>query len=126
MIGTKEGYSIQTNIGNLLTGRYTSKVSSPVLRTGIVSWKSDESNEFLLDALSYSGNSGSPVFTKAKIGKAGPDLIGMVTGHLNEELEFEDKNNLMKKPKSHGNMGLAICVWIDDILEVVKIAEKKR
>ena len=127
MIGTKEGYSINTNIGSIRSGQYKTDVTTPVLRTGIVSWKSDTNKEFLLDAFSYSGNSGSPVFTKAKFGKPGPDLIGMVIGHLNENLEFEDVKNINKsKTKTYGNMGLARCLWIDDILDVVKIAKSKK
>lgn len=125
-IGTKEGYSIHSDIGSIPFGKYMTDVTTPVLRTGIVSWKSDTNKEFLLDAFSYSGNSGSPIFTKAKLGKKGPDLIGMVIGHLNEKLEFEDPKNInTSKTKQFGNMGLAICLWVDDILEVVEIAEEK-
>ena len=78
---------------------------SPLLRTGIISWVSNEENEFLIDAFSYPGNSGSPVFTKMShlsTNRNKPYLVGMVKSHL-EAKESKD------------NIGLANCVSIIEI-----------
>jgi hypothetical protein len=134
MIGTYTGYQIPTAYGALQTGDYQEPIYNPVLRSGIVGWKSNNHKKFLLDALSYGGNSGSPIFTKVKL-EAGlkispPHLIGMVIGHLGEEANIElPKSNTPDEKtvpvvKPIGNSGLAICLWIDDILEVVDKAEK--
>ncbi|MBK8390416.1 MAG: trypsin-like peptidase domain-containing protein [Saprospiraceae bacterium] len=124
-IGTKSGLVISSNFGSVPTGKFKAEVSNPLLRSGIVSWVSTEESEFLIDAFSYSGNSGSPVFTH-KINGQGPFLVGMVTGHLNEEMEFNlDKENNFSISKRIGNMGLATCIWVDDILQLVDFANSK-
>lgn len=90
------------------TGYAAKYFLSPLLRSGSIAWISTDNKIFLLDAFSYSGNSGSPVFTKKSWGKPGPYIIGMINGHLGMENE---------------NFGLARCVGIDDILNIVKLAE---
>lgn len=79
----------------------------PLVRSGAIAWLSTEGKEFLLDAFSYPGNSGSPVYLKNI--PVYPCLIGMVIGHLGPHYE---------------NFGLARCVWVDDILTVVALAKK--
>lgn len=89
-----------------------SDVLEPLLRSGVVSWVSPTNNEFLLDAISYGGNSGSPVFTKMtplNKKRLQPYLIGMVVGHYGYEYE---------------NFGLARCVYINDIIDVINDAKK--
>ncbi|MCJ7553941.1 MAG: serine protease [Ignavibacteriaceae bacterium] len=84
----------------------------PLVRSGIVSWVSEKSKVYLLDAFSYGGNSGSPIFTKMSSlseERNKPFLIGMVIGHLGIENE---------------NFGLARCVSIEDIITVVEKAKK--
>lgn len=88
---------------------------SPVIRSGSLSWMPPNSRIFLLDAFSYGGNSGSPIFAKKLLEPINkgikwvkPKFIGMVFGHLGQEYE---------------NYGLAQCVWSDDILTVVKKAK---
>ncbi len=78
---------------------------NPLIRKGIVAWKSDRNKEFLLDAFSFSGNSGSPVFSEAGMFGEKPGLIGIVFGHLGQ---------------GETNTGLAKCYWIDEILELIK------
>jgi len=127
MIGTQEGYSIPSDSGSINSGYYCESVANPVLRSGTIGWKSSNNNEFLIDAISYGGNSGSPVFSKAGIGIKGPCLIGMVIGHLGEEIKF-DKNIKPNEVKVNvvGNAGLAKCLWIDDILLVAETISKLR
>jgi hypothetical protein len=79
----------------------------PVIRSGSIAWLSQSSNEFLLDAFSFGGNSGSPLFSKITLGRKpgtleweGTTLVGMVVGHLGDSTQ---------------NWGLARCVWIDQI-----------
>jgi hypothetical protein len=85
----------------------------PLVRTGCIAWYSPNHNEFLLDALSYSGNSGGPVFLKRSIQGRSPNLLGMVIGHYGMTIE-----NLGEVE----NFGLARCLWIDDIIDVIQQA----
>lgn len=126
MIGTKNGYIMPSNLGTISVGSYNEDISNPVLRSGSIGWISKKNDEFLLDAFSYGGNSGSPLFLKKSDGKPGPFLVGMVIGHLGEELIFtlEKDSNKVKNLSPEGNAGLARCLWIDDLLEVVNKAEK--
>ncbi len=57
-----------------------------------------------LEAFSYSGNSGSPIYIQEAHGNP-PKLIGIVSGHL--------------RSAGSDNMGLATCIWYDEIDEVV-------
>ena len=91
-------FGIGSNQGNLKL------TPSPLVRKGSVAWISNEKNEFLLDAFSFSGNSGSPVFTTTEINE-GPFLIGLVKGHYGPDYE---------------NFGLTICTWSDEILILVE------
>jgi hypothetical protein len=82
----------------------------PIIRSGSLAWLSQDSNEFLLDAFSFGGNSGSPVFSKIILGRkpgllAWDDayLVGMVLGHLGDATQ---------------NWGLARCVWIDQVSQL--------
>jgi hypothetical protein len=99
MIGTPMGY--------LGKGIYSSKISNPLVRTGTIAYVSNDEDEFLLDAFSYGGNSGSPVFLKPNIDNQQPFLIGMILGHLGDS-----------SPDS--NMGLARCMSINKIIELIR------
>ena len=109
-------FSIGTNQGYNLAGSFSSKVANPLIRLGSVAWISNDSPEFLLDAFSYGGNSGSPVFTKSTLFKDNY-LIGMTIGHLGDSLIDQNGNKLID-----GNFGLARCIWIDEILKVYEKA----
>lgn len=86
----------------------------PIVRSGSVASYSKQSWSFLLDAFSFGGNSGSPVFTKVLLGRQ-PGLlnweqsffVGIVTGHLGEGSQ---------------NVGLAVGTWADAILELTRRA----
>ena len=99
-IGTEHGFYFKG-----FTGLYSDNIPNPLARKGSVAWKSDFNHEFLLDAFSYGGNSGSPVFTINDIQNKSY-LIGMVLGHLPSE--------------NSENIGLAKCIWIDNILELIE------
>jgi hypothetical protein len=86
---------------------YKVEVPLPLIRSGMIAWLADDSKEFLLDAFSMGGNSGSPIYTNMG-GIA--FYIGMIFGH------WESNNN--------NNIGLARCYWADDVLEVVEKALK--
>lgn len=104
----------------------------PLIRSGSVAWQSPGSYEFLVDALSYGGNSGSPVFSKAIFGRTpgeakwdAPYLVGMVTGHVGEEvggvlIQPDPKKLTFERELVANNVGLVRCVWIDDILRLVR------
>lgn len=100
-IGTEFGF----NIGGLPTGLFAEDIPNPLVRKGSIAWKSDNYSEFLLDAFSYAGNSGSPIFTINDIQNKSY-LIGMVLGHLPSE-------------KSE-NVGLARCIWMDKIVNLIE------
>jgi hypothetical protein len=100
----------------------------PIVRSGSIAWLPTNESFFLLDAFSYGGNSGSPVFKKkilraepGKLVRPSSKLMGMVVGHISIILE-----NILKQPDSEElrfekteiklNIGLARCVYIDDIM----------
>ena len=111
----------------------------PIVRSGSIAWLPEKENTFLLDALSYGGNSGSPVFRKIIIGAkpgslewSSSKLVGMVIGHQSMKLE-----NILNQPNPNElkfektdidlNIGLAICVYTDDIMATVnKLMEIKK
>jgi Trypsin-like peptidase domain len=103
-------FSIGTSKGYHFSGYFADESNTPLLRTGTLAWKNKESI-FLIDAMSYSGNSGGPVFTKINPKTGIPKLIGMVTSHLIDERLGKDAGI---------NIGLASCVWIDDILKLIE------
>lgn len=101
-------YGIGTRSASLKL--YASDSPKHLVRRATISWISREQNEFLLDALSFGGNSGSPLF---KVGwepnKPSYYLIGIVIGHLNRGKE---------------NLGLARVLKSNQILEVVNMLDK--
>jgi hypothetical protein len=111
----------------------------PIVRSGSVAWLSPSMPVFLLDAFSFGGNSGGPVFSKMIFGIRGEVIaldtafvIGMVVGHLGEavagviwqpdpkDLKFERASFEIQ------NYGLARCIWIDEILRIVEQAKTLR
>jgi len=110
----------------------------PIVRSGSVAWLPKEYDFFLLDALSYGGSSGSPIFQKVIVGsKPGslnwsePKLMGMIVGHQSMKLE-----NILNQPDPKElkfevtdvdlNIGLARCVYTDDIVFTVKELLKQK
>lgn len=100
---------IGTDLGFYNTGLYSDNIPNPLVRKGSVAWKSEFNDQFLLDAFSYGGNSGSPIFTISDILNKGV-FIGMIFGHLPSE-------------KSE-NIGLAKCIWSDKIMELIEEYDK--
>jgi hypothetical protein len=104
----------------------------PVIRSGSVAWMSKSVNEFLLDAFSFGGNSGSPVFSKILLGRnpgmlSWDDayLLGVIVGHLGEKMEGvlvqPDPNvaGIVRNNYEGQNYGLARCIWLDSILPLI-------
>lgn len=110
------GFPFQIGTVMGVGGQYSNEISSPLLRTGTIAWKTNNSKEFLLDAFSYGGNSGSPVFSKRDVFGGSPYLIGMVVGHLRDP-------NMPKEIDI--NIGLSRCIWVDDIIEIIIEIEKR-
>jgi V8-like Glu-specific endopeptidase len=98
------------------------KTLNPLIRSGVLAWIDEDRRSFLLDAISWPGNSGSPVWTKVEPEKPGPYLIGMVSGHRAVKTQV----SLTPAETSHVNLnyGLAICVPMDRIMTVVDRAER--
>jgi hypothetical protein len=103
-------FQIGTNKGFYYSGYYSDINNTPLLRSGAVAWKANNNPTFLLDAISYTGNSGSPIFTKPELGEP-PYLIGIITGHL-----FDPRLG----KESDVNLGLANGIWIDRVLDLIK------
>jgi hypothetical protein len=118
-------------------GYGVTKFVEPIVRSGSIAWLPTEYDFFLLDAFSYGGNSGSPVFQKVIVGSkpgdlkwSSPKLVGMVVGHQSIELK-----NILNQPNPDElkfevtdvdlNIGLARCVYVDDILFTVDELNKK-
>jgi len=100
-IGTEHGWAYNGSFTKL----FSESIPTPLVRRGIVAWSSSNYDLFLLDAFSYNGNSGSPVFTQSDMQNKSY-LIGIVAGHLPS-----DKSD---------NVGLARCIWVDHIMELIK------
>ena len=86
--------------------------SSPrhLLRKGTISWISHDYDEFLLDAVSYNGNSGSPLFQISYEADKPPFyLIGIIIGHLGQD---------------QINFGLARCLSANEIFKVIELADR--
>ena len=99
----------------------------PIVRSGSVAWLPVNEKIYLLDAFSYGGNSGSPIFRKRTLSKPGSiswtdsKMIGMITGHKSIELEnvlSQPNPNELKFEKTNIdlNIGLASCIYMDDIM----------
>jgi len=109
----------------------TSNLVEPLIRSGSIAWLSKNTKVFLLDAFSFGGNSGSPIFQKIILGaKPGslewkpPKLVGMITGHHGLKIDNiltqpNPKELKLEKDSVDLNFGLARCVYLDDILNVV-------
>jgi hypothetical protein len=105
----------------------------PVVRSGSVAWMGQGSSEFLIDAFSFGGNSGSPVFAKAvPVGRSRgvamwdkPLLVGMVCGHEGQDLQGvltqpdPDRPDIQRQDVNI-NFGLVRCVWIDNVLSLIE------
>ncbi len=97
-------FSIGTELGFYNSKLYSDFIPNPLVRRGSVAWISSTDNLFLLDAFSYGGNSGSPVFTSSNSYNK-TYLIGIVIGHLPSQYSE--------------NIGLANCVWSDEIVKLI-------
>ena len=82
-------YGIGTPAGFLGTNTYSDLRSNPLVRKGMVSWTSENSDLLLVDGFSYTGNSGSPIFSVPPVGVDGR-FVGMVIGHLNDNFEIDN------------------------------------
>jgi hypothetical protein len=104
----------------------------PILRAGIVSFKSFEltnigeqiidSSMFLIDGFSFGGNSGSPVLTKATFLDPKATLIGIISGHVplyNKKVIGADTIAFEQ------NTGLAIAICADRIRETLELFRTK-
>jgi hypothetical protein len=109
----------------------------PLIRSGSVAWLSDSSEEFLIDAFSFGGNSGSPIFSKVILGRKpgemgwdSPSLIGMIVGHIGDSIEGLLTQPDPKVPavnresREIQNYGLARATWIDAIANLIEQADK--
>jgi len=83
------------------------RFNEPIVRSGSVAWKSEDSSHFLLEGWVLPANSGSPVFTKRD-----SILIGMVYRRYEDSL----------KQKVEANLGLVRCHWFDDIYALAREA----
>jgi hypothetical protein len=126
-IGTPFGFNLQ---GPKIFGDLK---SNPLLRKGVISWTSENSNLLLIDGFSYSGNSGSPIFSTPNLDLEGK-FIGMVIGHLTDDFEFDNMkidttNKVLFSNKTYipMNNGLAQCIpayIISDFVDETLIKRK--
>ncbi|MBN2637414.1 MAG: trypsin-like peptidase domain-containing protein [Prolixibacteraceae bacterium] len=102
----------------------------PIVRSGSIAWLPVKEELFLLDAFSFGGNSGSPIFLKRTLENPGSlawndsKMIGMVTGHqsitLGNILSQPNPNELkFEKTNIDMNIGLARCVYMDQIMDCI-------
>jgi hypothetical protein len=109
----------------------------PLVRSGSVAWSSEMSDEFLLDAFSFGGNSGSPIFSKIVLGRKpgnlewdSPHLVGMIIGHIGDSIEgiLTQPNPklpaIIRETRELQNYGLARAIWIDTIVPLIEQADR--
>jgi len=112
---------------------------TPIVRSGSIAWRSEDRKNIILDAFSYGGNSGSPIFLK-RLFSSNPNqaewnsaqLIGMVTSHINDPnlmtkyiLTMPDTfNKKIELSSFEVNIGLAIGVSNISIMELLKKAHE--
>jgi hypothetical protein len=99
----------------------------PILRSGIVSYKSIEltrigdaiidSTMFLIDGFSFAGNSGSPVLTRATPPIYKAKLIGIIRGHVPNVEQYVIGVDTIAFEQ---NTGLAIAECADKIRETLE------
>jgi hypothetical protein len=125
-------YGIGTKYGFQGSSLYGDHKSNPLLRKGIVSWCSENSDMFLVDGFSFSGNSGSPIFSIPNLGYEGK-FVGMVIGHLSDSYPVNNiyidtlKNQLVQNVSAIViNDGLAQCIPSSLIYEFASVAIKRR
>ncbi|MEO6722901.1 MAG: trypsin-like peptidase domain-containing protein [Ferruginibacter sp.] len=123
---------IGTQNGFFGTNMYRDRRSNPLFRKGIVSWTSENEELFLVDGFSYAGNSGSPIFSIPGGGVEGK-FLGMVIGHLNDEVELKRQHNdslqndvAAAKTYVNINNGLAECIPSYIIYDFASQAGKSR
>ncbi|MEO5892485.1 MAG: serine protease [Ferruginibacter sp.] len=128
-VGFPSGIGTQNGFYGTSLGR--DQKTNPLFRKGIISWTSDNADIFLVDGFSYGGNSGSPVFSIPNSESSGK-LIGMVFGHLNDEVEVNKivMDSVDDKIESftslHINNGLAKCIPAYLIYDFAMRAVKSR
>lgn len=105
-------------------GYGVSEIVEPIVRSGSISWLPSNQDIFLIDAFSYGGNSGSPIFRKMIIAaKPGNlewtplKLMGMIVGHqsikIDNMLTLPNPNELRFDTTDMDiNIGLARCVYV--------------
>ena len=123
---------IGTQNGFYGTKMYRDVKTNPLFRRGIISWTSENADMFLVDGFSYSGNSGSPIFSIPDATSEGK-FIGMVIGHLNSEVEVNSfsSDSATKVSGNHKtyidvNNGLAECIPAHIIYDFALEALNKR
>lgn len=112
---------------------------TPIVRSGSIAWRSEDRKIIILDAFSYGGNSGSPIFLKRIFGSNpnqaewnSTQLIGMITSHINDPnvmtkniLTMPDTSNKKIELSSFEvNIGLAVGVSNISIMELIKKAKE--
>ena len=123
---------IGTQNGFYGTKLYRDMKTNPLFRKGIISWTSENAELFLVDGFSWGGNSGSPIFSIPAEGSGGK-FIGMVIGHLNNEVEINSrvpdsvsKSWVPQKSYIDINNGLAECIPAHIIYDFASAALKSR
>lgn len=105
----------------------------PVLRKGAIAWLNPSGVEFLIDAVSLGGNSGSPVFTFARFTErlriAPSRLVGIVVGHHGDRrilLQQDPKNRQVAMTQLEiENFGLARAIMASAIIRLADMFEEQ-
>jgi len=102
---------------------------APVLRKGAIAWINPHQAEFLIDAVSLGGNSGSPVFTYAGISPdlriAQSRLVGIVVAHHSDSRLVLQQDPATKRvemaPLEIENLSLAKAVMAREIIALADL-----
>lgn len=101
------------SIGYPLSLGSSNFANSPIVRSGMVAQKIQNNGFFLIDGMSNSGNSGSPVFDIIQ-----SKLIGMISSGPEDRINAFDQNGNLIASFPY-NSGLTYCISADEILKML-------
>ncbi len=91
----------------------------PLLRAGIIAGIDHKSKTFIIDSPAFYGNSGGPVLQLDNNGNF--HIIGIVSKYVPFVTEWKNKHEKAFSRQEFYNSGYAICVPLDEIIEIVKV-----
>ena len=91
--------------------------TKPLVTKGIISWKNNQSNTFVVDASSYYGNSGWPIIALSEDKKL--YIIGFVSRYIPFITNWYNDREKSIIHTEISNSGYSMCIPIDSIIKLI-------